>query len=92
MPRTQDNVKYDALKEGLVAACPRTNRSIFLDTDGLTDCWGRVKSTDRWSCDAASADATLPAVMPWLPAGETRIYYQAQGTGPPLVFAHGAGG
>jgi 3-oxoadipate enol-lactonase len=30
--------------------------------------------------------------MPWLPSGEARLYYQAQGQGPALVFAHGAGG
>jgi 3-oxoadipate enol-lactonase len=30
--------------------------------------------------------------MPWLPLSEARIYYQAQGKGPALVFAHGAGG
>jgi len=30
--------------------------------------------------------------MPWVHVGDTRIYYQAQGKGPTLVFAHGAGG
>ena len=30
--------------------------------------------------------------MPWLSLPETRLYYQASGRGPALVFAHGAGG
>ncbi|OGO50729.1 MAG: hypothetical protein A2148_01635 [Chloroflexi bacterium RBG_16_68_14] len=30
--------------------------------------------------------------MPWVPVGDARLYYQARGKGPALVFAHGAGG
>jgi 3-oxoadipate enol-lactonase len=30
--------------------------------------------------------------MPWVPVNGTRLYYEAHGAGPALVFAHGAGG
>src|SRR3990172_6186112 len=30
--------------------------------------------------------------MPWTPVNGIRLYYQSYGTGPALVFAHGAGG
>jgi 3-oxoadipate enol-lactonase len=30
--------------------------------------------------------------MPWASVDGTRLYYRTQGKGPPLVFAHGAGG
>lgn len=30
--------------------------------------------------------------MPWAPVNGTRLYYEARGQGPALVFAHGAGG
>ena len=30
--------------------------------------------------------------MPWVSVGDTRLYYEARGKGPALVFAHGAGG
>ena len=30
--------------------------------------------------------------MPWAPINGIRLYYQTYGKGPPLVFAHGAGG
>ncbi len=30
--------------------------------------------------------------MPWAPVNGIRLYYQVDGSGPPLVFAHGAGG
>ena len=31
-------------------------------------------------------------VVPWAPVNGIRLYYQVSGSGPPLVFAHGAGG
>ena len=30
--------------------------------------------------------------MPWAPVNGIRLYYETSGSGPPLVFAHGAGG
>lgn len=32
------------------------------------------------------------AIMPWASVNDIRLYYQARGSGPALVFAHGAGG
>ncbi len=32
------------------------------------------------------------AVMPWADVNGIRLYYETAGSGPPLVFAHGAGG
>src|SRR3972149_5599771 len=52
----------------------------------------RQAAASQHPCPPATAGARLPGsiVMPWLSLPETRLYYEALGRGPALVFAHGA--